>query len=89
MNKKVTLVGIGSAVAMAVIILLVERFANSTVDTISAGQVAAQKDMIREVLAESQQVDIEGETFTYGQALNKIATTQAVMVNQLDALSED
>ena len=89
MDKKVTLVGIGSAVAMAVIILLVERFANSTVDDISAGQVAAQKAIIREVLNESQQVDIDGETFTYGQALNKIATTQAVMVNQLEALSEE
>ena len=89
MDKKLTLVGIGSVVATAIVVLLAERLTNSTVDTISAGQVAAQKTLIAEVLTEIQQVDIDGETYTYGQALNKIATTQAVMVNQLDALSEE
>ncbi len=89
MDKKVTLVGVGSAVVMAIVLLLAERFTDSTVDTITAGQRADDRALIKEVLEETQMVDIEGQTYTYGQALNKIATTQAVMVNQLEALSEE
>ena len=89
MDKKLSLTAIGSAVAMAVIILLAQKFTNTTVDTIEAGQDAATIAQISAVLDKKMVVDINGETMTYGQTLSRIATNQAVMQSQIAALIED
>ena len=56
--------------------------------TLKAGSDALTADQIRAVLKEENVAIIEGETYTYGEALNKIATEQAVQRAALEALIE-
>ena len=86
MDRKITLVGVGSAVAMAIILLLAERFTTSTADSIDLGKEAAQKQLIEQVMDEKLRLD---DDTTYGAALSHLLITQAVMAQQLDALSEE
>ena len=87
--NKTALVGISASVLTAIAVLLATKLTENTVNTLDAGMDAADRALIREVLTESQLVDIEGQTYTYGQALSKISTTQAVIVKQLEVLTEE
>jgi len=53
------------------------------------GTDALTEDQIRKVLVEENVAIINGETMTYGEALSKISTEQAVMKQALVALSEE
>ncbi len=57
--------------------------------TFEAGSDALTEEQIRKVLKEENVAIIDGQTMTYGEALNKIATEQAVQRQALSALIED
>ena len=86
MDKKLTFVGIGGAVVMAVVILLAQRFTNSTADTYEAGQEAKLRLIIGAVIDEKQELD---DGSTYGAALSRLVVDVAVIKEQVSALSEE
>lgn len=76
------------AIIAVVVTFAVTAFMGYLLATFQAGSDALTKDQIREVLQDENVAIIDGETMTYGEALNKIATEQAVQRATLEALVE-
>jgi len=53
------------------------------------GSQALDEDVIRRVLQEENRAIINGETMTYGEALNKISTDVVILQATVKALTED
>jgi len=81
--------GIAGAVAASIIVLLLTQFLASN----KAGADALTDDRIRAIIGEeltlALTVDINGETFTYGQALSRIDHNLTVVQQSLANLSEE
>ena len=71
-----------------VVTFAVTAFLGYLLTTFQAGSKALTADQIREVLKEENVAIINGQTMTYGEALNSIATEQAVQRATLEALIE-
>lgn len=71
-----------------VVTFFVTALCGYVLTTFKAGSTALTEEQIRKVLKEENVAIIEGETMTYGEALNKIATEQAVQRAALVALTE-
>jgi len=71
-----------------VVTFAVTAFLGYLLTTFQAGSKALTAGQIREVLKEENVAIINGQTMTYGEALNSIATEQAVQRATLEALIE-
>lgn len=73
--------GVLGAVAASVILLVISQF--------QAGSDALTEQQIAEVIRKELVVDMNGQTYTYGQALSKIDHNLTVVQEALADLSED
>ena len=73
--------GVLGAVAASVILLVISQF--------QAGSDALTEAQISAVIKKEMVVDINGETYTYGQALSKIDHNLTVVQEALADLSEE
>lgn len=84
MDKKSIIAAIVGAAIAGVVGLIVTNIGKD----IEAGSDALTANQIRTVMREENVAIINGETMTYGEALNSIATEQAVQRATLEALVE-
>lgn len=87
--KKEWMWGIAASVAGAVVMLALTQFLADNKAGSDAVTEAQIKTLIQSELVKAQTVDINGETFTYGQALSKIDHNLTVIQEALADLSED
>ena len=73
----------------AVITMVLTGLASYFIMTFNKGQDAAQAEAIRAVLQEEMQVEIDGETKTYGQVLSSLHTKVTVIETTVDILIEE
>ena len=85
MDKKVII----STTVGVIITLVVTLFFTRGEDVVQAGINAKTAETIREVLKEEMQVDINGETKTYGQVLSSLHTKVTANEATLNVLIED
>lgn len=81
--------GVGGAVAASIVMLVLTQFLESNKagsDALSDAQITA---IIERELEAALSVDINGQTFTYGQALSKIDHNLTVVQEALTSLSEE
>ena len=96
MDKKLSITALIGAGVTAAVILIVQMFIGGAKDTLDEGSEAIQatKDaaliaQIEELMEKKNVAIINGETMTYGEALNAIATDLAVQGSQIAALAQD
>lgn len=85
MDKKMIL----PVLIAAIVTFLATYFLSSGQAVVEAGISAQAKEQIRQVLKEEMQVDINGETKTYGQVLSSLHTQVTALTATVDILIED
>ena len=81
--------GVAGAVVASIAMLFITQFFAAKDAGDAAVNDAAIRLIIKEELEDALKVDIDGQTFTYGQALSRINHNLVVVQQSLETLSED